>query len=101
MEQSERRKVDPNLGKENFGGIGNPDTEWAQDLSRPPTKSEKIEDAQWAEKIQAAKANIEVQNAPMLDSDLLEDEVPPAPKQRSLLNKLKKIFGNNNDSAQA
>lgn len=98
MEQSERRKVNTNLGKENFGGIGNPDTEWAQNLSRPPTKSEKIEDAQRAKKIKAAQAEIEVQNAPMLDSGLLQDDGPVTPKKRRFLDKLRRIFGKNNNA---
>ncbi|MBP6859721.1 MAG: hypothetical protein KBC69_03840 [Candidatus Magasanikbacteria bacterium] len=95
MEQSERRRVDPNLGQENFGGIGNPDTEWAQDLTRPATRSEQMEDKQWAEKIKAVKEEIAIQDAPMLDNNLLVDDS----KTGRFLDKLKKIFRNNSPQA--
>jgi hypothetical protein len=69
MKNAERRPVDPNLGKENFGGIGNPDTEWAQDLTRPASKSE-IEDAAWEKTIKATKERIaEEDRAPLIEDE--------------------------------
>lgn len=69
MKNSERRPVDPNLGKDNFGGIGNPDTEWAQNLTRPASKLE-IEDAAWEEKIKTTKQRIAEEDL----APLIEDE---------------------------
>lgn len=69
MENSERIKIDPNLGKDNFGGMGNPDTEWAQDLTRPPSNSERAEQAEWDKQITEAKKQIAEANIPLIDDE--------------------------------